>query len=85
MITYYQVCQEKTLSEETKQMYYTPVNEFALEDAKDKINTILKEASAQNIITNEELSAMSPDDQIHQNSIVILKYTNRQSIKKYPL
>ena len=39
-----------------------PVNEFAVEDAKDQINSTLKEAFEQNIITNEELSAMSPDD-----------------------
>ena len=26
----------ETLSEETKQMYYTPVNEFTLENAKKK-------------------------------------------------
>ena len=52
----------ETLSEETKQMYYTPFNEFALEEAKDKINTTLKEAFEQNIIKNEELTAMSQDD-----------------------
>ena len=53
---------EENPSEETRQMYYTPVNEFALEDAKNKINITLKEALENNIITKEEFSAMSPDD-----------------------
>ena len=37
-------------------MYYTPVDEFTLED------TTLKGAVEYNIIPNEELSAMTPDD-----------------------
>ena len=53
----------ETLSKETKQMFCTTVNEFALEDAKDKTNTTLKEAFEQNIITIEELSGMSPDNE----------------------
>ena len=41
-------------------MYYKPENEFALEDAKERIEATLKEA-LENSITKEEYTAMRPD------------------------
>ena len=38
------------------------MNEFAVEEAKVKINEVLEEAFANKIITQEEMSAMCPDD-----------------------
>ena len=50
-----------TEGEEPK-MYYKEVNEFALENAKDKIIATLKEALESNIITKAEYTAMNPSD-----------------------
>ena len=47
---------------EAPEMYYTAVNEFALEEAKTKIISVLKEALENNIITKEEYAEMNPED-----------------------
>ena len=44
------------------QMYYKAVNEFALEDAKEKIIVTLKEALDDGIITQSDYKAMNPED-----------------------
>ena len=50
------------VTEESTKMYYKPVNEFALEEAKTKIIDTLKEALENKIITKNEFSAMNPED-----------------------
>ena len=47
---------------EAPEMYYTAANEFALEEAKTKIISVLKEALENNIITKEEYAEMNPED-----------------------
>ena len=48
--------------EENPKLYYEPVNEFALENAKNKIIDTLKEAFENNIITKEEFAMMNPKE-----------------------
>ena len=43
-------------------MYYAPVNEFALEDAKTKIIEVLDDALKANIISREEYTEMNPNN-----------------------
>ena len=43
-------------------MYYKPVNEFALEEAKTRIEAILRDALEEKIITKSEYTAMNPSD-----------------------
>ena len=47
---------------EEPRMYYKPENEFALEDAKERIEATLKEALENYIITKEEYTAMKPEN-----------------------
>ena len=49
-------------SEEAPKMSYSPVNEFALEDAKTKIIEVLDEALEANIISREEYTEKNPDN-----------------------
>ena len=43
-------------------MYYKPVNEFALEEAKTKILDTLNDALEKEIITKQEFNAITPED-----------------------
>ena len=51
----------KHKNNENPKIYYAPVNEFALEEAKTKIIEVLDEALETNIISREEYSEMNPE------------------------
>ena len=65
-------------------MYYQPVNEFALEGAKSWILDTLNDALEKEIITKQEFNSMNPEDKKPSTFYCNLKYTNRQTILKYP-
>ena len=48
-------------NDEAPKLYYTPVNEFALEEAKTKILEVLNEALEAKIISKEEFTEMNPE------------------------
>ena len=48
--------------ESIPKMYYKPVNEFALEEAKTKILDTLNDALEKEIITKQEFNAITPED-----------------------
>ena len=71
--------------ESQKNMYYKKEDEFALERAKNHINTTLKEALDNNIISKEEFKAMDPEDKNPSKLYCLFRFTRRMSIKKHHL
>ena len=52
----------KETNEEEAILYYKPVKEFSLEGAKTKIIEVLKDALDKEVITEDEYSAMNPEE-----------------------
>ena len=51
-----------TSNQTVNQPYYSQVNTFEIDRVKSKINNILKEALANEIISTEEYNAMNADN-----------------------
>ena len=66
------------------QRYYEPVNEFALEEARNKISDTLKEALEDKVITKEEYDAMQPEDKNASTFYCNFKVHKQKERKEVP-
>ena len=90
---YMKACYDHLLSRQPNQqegnetqnnMYYKKEDEFALERAKKHINTTLKEALNNNIISKEEYKAMDPEDKNPSKFYCIFKVHKAHEHKETP-